>query len=89
MAKVVAMRLTLDDEISALVTRIGALPQPKNHIVKYSVDRAQGQPSVVTVQFIADGEFCRPSIEVTGLDKTEPEFVPGQQEIPLNEDGSK
>lgn len=90
MAKVIPMHLTLDDEVSALVTRIGALEQPKNHIREYSVDRTSGAPTWVTVTFLADEQFCRPSdIEVTGLDKETPEFIPGQQEFLLNEDGSK
>lgn len=96
MAKVIPMGLTLDDEVAALVTRVGA-DKPKNNIVKYSVDRIRHDVTVVTVQFIADGEFCKTvtGIEVTGLDSPEPEFIKHAQGShdwrndaePLNEDG--
>lgn len=67
MAKVIPAHLTLDDEVSALVQRIGALPNPKNQIREYKVDRLGGDPAWVTVTFLADEQFCKPpQDEVTG-----------------------
>lgn len=75
MAKVATAmaQLTLDAEVAKLVTRVGALPQPLNHIREYKISRSSGDATWVTVMFIADDEFCKPT-EVTG-----------HQEIPIGE----
>lgn len=49
--------LTLDDEIE--VSRIGALEKPGNHITDYVVNRGVCKPTIVTVTFIADDQFCK------------------------------
>ncbi len=57
MAKVISKNLQLDYEIENLVSRIGALPMPRVHIAKYSVDRDVDGPTIVTIQFFADEHF--------------------------------
>lgn len=69
--------VALDDEVAALVARIGASAQPKNFMRDYNVVRPSEGATWVTVTFLADDEFCRPQ-EVTG-----------QQEIPIKDEGGK
>lgn len=51
--------IQLDDEICALVTRIGTLTKPKTHITEYIVTRKVGEPIFVTVTFVADELFSK------------------------------
>lgn len=58
MAKVVPTALGLDDEVAALVQRLGN-GSTASHIIAYSVDRISGNFTKVTVAFIADEEFSK------------------------------
>lgn len=57
MGKIVPTRLVLDEDVAALVTRIGATDKPENCITEYTVTRASGRPTFVTVVLIADEQF--------------------------------
>ncbi len=59
MAKVIVDKLALDKEVTALVSRVGAMDNPGMYISKYSVAREPGAPTWVTVTFLADEEFCK------------------------------
>lgn len=73
------MPIELDNEVAALVQRVGTSGQPKNFMREYSVVRPNEGATWVTVTFLADDEFCRPPQEE----------VPGQQEIPIDEGGKE
>lgn len=51
--------LQLDSEVCALVTRIGSLNRPGDHISKYEISREVGDVVRVTVVFIADELFSK------------------------------
>lgn len=70
MAKAVPSHLDLDLEVAALVSRIGRSERPKSYMQGYNVSRVGGEPTIVTVTFIADEKFSQPAekVEAVNLD---------------------
>lgn len=51
----------LDREVEAFLRRVGGSDSPAAHVKAYSVERNNGAPHMITVQFIADAEFDAPT----------------------------
>jgi hypothetical protein len=49
--------MVLDDEVAALIMRIGSSLNPKNHIGAYTVERDVNAPTTVTVKLYVDEQF--------------------------------
>ena len=83
----------LDNEVEALVKRVGSAEQSRNFMREYSVVRSNAGATWVTVTLLADDEFCIPRGGETSAFMEHAtaaiEVTRGQQEIPLNEDGSE
>lgn len=59
MGKAIVTRLTLDDEVADLLSRVGAEPNILNYIAGYDVSRKVAGPTLVTVTLYADAEFSK------------------------------
>lgn len=59
-------RTPLDSELERFLMRIGDEGRPLNYVRGYTVERTNGAPHMITVQFIADAEFDAPPTPTDG-----------------------